>query len=68
MTTADLTAFATPSLAGRGFASRARAAVQAGLARMKARHDCRRMMALGDAPFRDIGVAREDLRRAMLED
>ena len=62
------TSIASVSVTGGGFASRACAAVRAGLARMKARHDCRKVMALGDAEFRDMGVTRADVRRALLED
>jgi len=55
------------SVIGHGIATRARAAVRAGLARMKARHQCRKMMALGDQQFRDMGVTRADMRREFFD-
>jgi uncharacterized protein YjiS (DUF1127 family) len=63
----SITSTSSTSVMGSGIASRARAAVRAGLARMKARHECRKMMALGDQQFRDIGVTRADLRRELID-
>jgi hypothetical protein len=63
----SITSTSSTSVMGSGIASRARAAVRAGLARMKARHACRKAMALGDQQFRDMGVTRADLRRELID-
>ncbi len=65
MTTATVSPSARVSIEGHGIAPRIAGAVRAALARMKARHDCRKLLALGDEHFRDMGVTRADLRRAL---
>jgi uncharacterized protein YjiS (DUF1127 family) len=62
-TTAD---FATSGHASKGVIERATAAVAAALARAKARHEYRRLLACDDI-LRDVGVSRDDVRRALME-
>ena len=52
--------------ASRGAIARICAALAAVLARAKARHDYRRLMEC-DEIMRDVGVSRDEVRRALLE-
>ena len=43
------------------------AAAAAAMARAKARHEYRRLLACDDEIMRDVGVTRDDVRRALME-
>ncbi len=66
--TADTPTVATATVATpitRTLAARAAAAVGGILDRMRSRHQTRRLLLLGDEHFRDMGVTRADVRRAL---
>ena len=53
--------------ASRGVMAAIRTAVLAALARAKARHEYRQLLACDDEIMRDVGVTRDDVRQALLE-
>ena len=61
-TTADVP---TPGQLAAGLIGRVGTAVREALARVKARHDYRRMLDREDRLLSDMGVTRDDVRQAM---
>jgi uncharacterized protein YjiS (DUF1127 family) len=65
--TATPTASQTAGHVWTAIEARIAAAIRATLRRMKERHDYRTMLERDDAMLRDMGVTRNDVRRALSE-